>query len=270
MTEKKKAKKRKKLNREKLDKIIMLATLGTPKKCFVHGNIYEIGKDLSEETARAWIRSGSAALFKLVPVAEGEPGSAETLDEISASYEKLQKEVEKLHPKRLQRELQSKTQAQPNLEQEALKAMVLEDKEKQLKLEKKAKENAEEIKALKGKQAFNKEAIEALRASQKELAEKAREEIYKLYCNEFNEATRKLIEGAEKLLVHEEEMIRIADEANDLAKKFMKHKGAVGYISAHQVFMPLTLLTTRKPGERGDISPSPMMNFLSAIKGRGI
>lgn len=49
-------------------KIVMKTTLGTPKKCFLAGSSFVVGKDLSAETAQAWLNSGAAELTGDLPV----------------------------------------------------------------------------------------------------------------------------------------------------------------------------------------------------------
>lgn len=49
-------------------KIVMLMTLGTPKRPFTAGQRVEVGKDVAEETARGWIRAGAAELTGDLPV----------------------------------------------------------------------------------------------------------------------------------------------------------------------------------------------------------
>lgn len=48
-------------------KIIMKLTLGTPKRCFLAGDRLEVGKEISEDTARSWLRSGHAELTGDLP-----------------------------------------------------------------------------------------------------------------------------------------------------------------------------------------------------------
>lgn len=48
-------------------KIVMRTTLGTPKKCFLAGSSFVVGKDLSTETAQAWLKSGAAELTADLP-----------------------------------------------------------------------------------------------------------------------------------------------------------------------------------------------------------
>lgn len=48
-------------------KIVMLETLGTPKRCFTAGDRVVIGKDISEETGRSWLGSGAAELTADLP-----------------------------------------------------------------------------------------------------------------------------------------------------------------------------------------------------------
>ena len=49
-------------------RIVMKMTLGTPKKCFLAGSSFVVGRDLSTETARAWLNSGAAELTGDLPV----------------------------------------------------------------------------------------------------------------------------------------------------------------------------------------------------------
>jgi hypothetical protein len=48
-------------------KIVMKQTLGTPKRCFTAGSRLEVGKDISEDNARAWLGSGHAELTGDLP-----------------------------------------------------------------------------------------------------------------------------------------------------------------------------------------------------------
>lgn len=48
-------------------KIVMKMTLGTPKKCFLAGDSYVVGKDLPIETVQAWLKSGAAELIGNLP-----------------------------------------------------------------------------------------------------------------------------------------------------------------------------------------------------------
>lgn len=48
-------------------KIVMKLTLGTPKRCFRAGQRVEVGKEVTEETARAWLGSGAAELTADLP-----------------------------------------------------------------------------------------------------------------------------------------------------------------------------------------------------------
>lgn len=48
-------------------KIVMKMTLGTPKTCFLAGKSFVVGKDLSVETAQAWLNSGAAELIGDLP-----------------------------------------------------------------------------------------------------------------------------------------------------------------------------------------------------------
>lgn len=48
-------------------KIVMKTILGTPKRCFTPGVRLEVGKDISEETARGWLKSGAAELTADLP-----------------------------------------------------------------------------------------------------------------------------------------------------------------------------------------------------------
>jgi len=45
----------------------MKRTLGTPKRCFLVGDRVEVGKELSEDTAQAWLKSGHAELTSDLP-----------------------------------------------------------------------------------------------------------------------------------------------------------------------------------------------------------
>lgn len=48
-------------------KIVMKQTLGTPKRCFRAGQRVEVGREITEETARAWLGSGAAELTSDLP-----------------------------------------------------------------------------------------------------------------------------------------------------------------------------------------------------------
>jgi len=48
-------------------KIVMKLTLGTPKRCFLAGSRLEVGKEIKEETAKAWLKSGHAELTADLP-----------------------------------------------------------------------------------------------------------------------------------------------------------------------------------------------------------
>lgn len=48
-------------------KIVMLMTLGTPKRCFTVGSQITVGKDIPEESARGWLKSGAAELIRDLP-----------------------------------------------------------------------------------------------------------------------------------------------------------------------------------------------------------
>lgn len=48
-------------------KIVMKTTLGTPKKCFLAGSRVEVGKEIKEDTAKAWLKSGHAELTADLP-----------------------------------------------------------------------------------------------------------------------------------------------------------------------------------------------------------
>jgi len=48
-------------------KIVMKMTLGTPKKCFLAGDSFVVGKDLPIESAQAWLKSGAAELIADLP-----------------------------------------------------------------------------------------------------------------------------------------------------------------------------------------------------------
>jgi hypothetical protein len=41
-------------------KIRMKMTLATPKRCFTAGLLLKVGEDVSEDTARSWLKSGAA------------------------------------------------------------------------------------------------------------------------------------------------------------------------------------------------------------------
>lgn len=41
-------------------RIRMKMTLGTPKRCFTAGLLLRVGEDVSEDTARSWLKSGAA------------------------------------------------------------------------------------------------------------------------------------------------------------------------------------------------------------------
>ena len=45
----------------------MRLTLGTPKRCFLAGQVIEVGKEIPEDTARGWLRSGHAELTAEAP-----------------------------------------------------------------------------------------------------------------------------------------------------------------------------------------------------------
>ena len=48
-------------------KLVMKLTLGTPKRCFLAGSRIEVGKDIPEDTARGWLKSGHAELTGDLP-----------------------------------------------------------------------------------------------------------------------------------------------------------------------------------------------------------
>jgi hypothetical protein len=48
-------------------KLTMKLTLGTPKRCFLAGSTVVIGKELTEDTAKAWLKSGHAELTADLP-----------------------------------------------------------------------------------------------------------------------------------------------------------------------------------------------------------
>jgi len=48
-------------------KIVMKLTLGNPKRCFLAGSRLEVGKDVPEDSARGWLRSGHAELTGDLP-----------------------------------------------------------------------------------------------------------------------------------------------------------------------------------------------------------
>ncbi len=48
-------------------KLTMKLTLGTPKRCFLAGQVIEVGKEIPEDTARGWLRSGHAELTAEAP-----------------------------------------------------------------------------------------------------------------------------------------------------------------------------------------------------------
>lgn len=48
-------------------KLTMKMTLGTPKRCFPVGAKVEVGVDISEETARGFLRSGAAEFTSEAP-----------------------------------------------------------------------------------------------------------------------------------------------------------------------------------------------------------
>ena len=48
-------------------KLVMRQTLGTPKRCFIPGQVIEVGKENPEDTARGWLRSGYAELTAEAP-----------------------------------------------------------------------------------------------------------------------------------------------------------------------------------------------------------
>jgi len=48
-------------------KIVMKLTLGTPKRCFLAGSRIEVGKEIPEDTARGWLKSGAAELTGDLP-----------------------------------------------------------------------------------------------------------------------------------------------------------------------------------------------------------
>lgn len=64
---KKRTKKKKKAPSLIGKKIVMKMTLGTPKLCFLAGSGFVVGKDLSVETAQAWLKSGAAELIGNLP-----------------------------------------------------------------------------------------------------------------------------------------------------------------------------------------------------------
>jgi len=39
-------------------KVVALRTFGTPRVCYVAGSSYTIGRDLDEDQARSWLKSG--------------------------------------------------------------------------------------------------------------------------------------------------------------------------------------------------------------------
>jgi len=48
-------------------KIVMKMTLGTPKRCFLAGSRIEVGKEIPEDTAWGWLKSGAAELIGDLP-----------------------------------------------------------------------------------------------------------------------------------------------------------------------------------------------------------
>lgn len=48
-------------------KLTMKLTLGTPKRCFLAGSTVTVGKEIPEDTARGWLRSGHAELTAEAP-----------------------------------------------------------------------------------------------------------------------------------------------------------------------------------------------------------
>lgn len=48
-------------------KLTMKRTLGTPKRCFLAGDTVIVGKELPEDSAKAWLKSGHAELTAEAP-----------------------------------------------------------------------------------------------------------------------------------------------------------------------------------------------------------
>jgi hypothetical protein len=267
---KKKDKAKEKKRTKLTGKIRILTTLGTPQKCFTAGSVHEIGKDISEEQAHSWLKSGAAEMFGLMPAVGNveDAESQETLEQLIEKYEKLEEGMQKNKIKILQQELKEKKRVQSKLEKESLKAMVLKEPNWQEK-ESASEQNRSEIRKIEGKIILNKEVVEGLREKQEAISKKIKHVVYQKYAPSFDKACKAFVEKAEETLAAEEEMNKIAKRANDLVIRFKRHKGGLAHILSHEIFLPMALLTIDKRGARGERIISPRIKFFEEARRRG-
>ena len=163
--------------------------------------------------------------------------------------------------KELNTELKEAQKKQDALEEEALKAEILEEKHWETKRDK-ARQNCKEIDA-------NEKAVGILREQQQEISKMAKKEAEAEFKPALEAKARELLKKAQETEKVELELEQIIGEANHLCKELDSHKPTAPILE-FVIFYPLHLIAYGGYGKRGDLCDSPLVKFIKDCKEAGI
>ncbi|HEB35917.1 MAG TPA: hypothetical protein ENI18_08765 [Candidatus Aminicenantes bacterium] len=184
------------------------------------------------------------------------------------AYRRLAKKVADYNLRELSGELKEAQRKQNTLEEEALKAEILEDKNWEAKRDE-ARQNREKVDAIKKKIDVSKEAAGILQEQQQKISRAAKKEVEAEYRPAFEAKARELLKKARETEKVELELEQIIGEANSLCKELDSHSPhAIALESI--IFHSLRLIAHGGYGQRGELCDSPLMKFIEDCKEAGI
>jgi len=184
-------------------------------------------------------------------------------------YRGLERKISEYNFKKLNTELKAKKEKQNILEDEALKAEILEEKNWKTKREV-AKENRREIEEIEKKIKGLEKSVQLLREKQGEVSRVAKKEVEKEYRPAYEAKVRELLKKARETEKVEQELEQITKEANVLCRELDTYVGPYSSALSSIILPPLHLIVYGGYGLRGEKCESPIERFIKDCKETGI
>lgn len=184
-------------------------------------------------------------------------------------YRALKRKISEYDFKKLNAELKAKKENQNILEDEALKAEILEEKNWKTKREV-AKENRREIEEIEKKIKGLERSVQLFREKQEEVSRSAKKEVEKEYRPTYEAKVRELLKKAKETEKVEQELEQITKEANVLCEELDTYVGPHSSVLDSIILPPLHLIAYGGYGQRGEKCESPLEKFIKDCKEAGI